>query len=1081
MKNIKRVLLVLILITTQIFAESIAPREEFRGVWLSTVTNIDWPKSKYDTDIKKQADLKDYIEKMKDTGLNAVLFQVRCACDAMYESPYEPWSYWFSGTQGQGPSMDWDPLEFAVEEAHKLGMEMHAWVNPYRAVKTPSMINDPDYLNNEHISKTHPEWILKFSDIHILDPGLPEVRDYITMILMDIVNRYDIDGLHMDDYFYPYSIIENEDAQTFALHSRGFTNVHDWRRDNINLLVEMVNDSINIVKPWVKWGISPFGVWKPNVPAGISSMDAFNILYCDPIAWLEAKTVDYITPQCYWPFGGGQDYGLLIPWWASQAKTYGRHFYPGQGLFHVYDADWDVDEIPNQIELNRNTEYCDGSVYFTAHSFNRNAKGVIDTMRTNYYNVPAMWPLMEWKDSLPPSPPLNAMLMVNDDGSKSLSWSSPAYTNPADSGYAYAIYRAPHPIDDLDMTNLKDLRIDQSRLYNDNEEGMFYYGITALNRYKLESPIAQIDYPFVHPLFPEYADDWTTKDPVLIWAEKEGANQYTLEFSDSESFMGATQYIVNDTTKDFALEYETNYWWRVKADNTTEWSPIWTFTTELPPQVDIVSPLAFYEGTDLDPLLSWNHFEDADSYELQVSLNETMDTPFINQSNVSDTSWQLNSLDFGTFYYWRIRSNKYDRWTDINAFKTREEYITTLWDKTRLSKTYPAYFSIEMEAAALAQGTYFGNEILLVLQSSEDSVSIDALDALSGVDVSFSLNLEGVSGGKYALRDIEISEDGVIYATNCARVGESFKIYQWIDPLQAPEVVYQADNIAYRLGDHFTVSGRNDNGTIKLYIPAAKSDKLVKLDWNVVSSSFEASQITLGRGNNTNPTVALVPGKDELYMTSNEYYLRHFNADGTNIDWMRDNLSLPVNANSIVAFSYNNKSYVAGYVQDSESAHIIDVSSGVKTALFAGSTYRMGVNENPELLGDIEVLDNQDGTFTLFVLGNQNGLAAYTYDAASAMLDIAEIANPQSFNLGQNYPNPFNPITIIPYELKESAETQISLYDLNGRFVKNLYKGIQTSGYHQFELNASDLSSGIYFVKMNVGNESMSRKITLLK
>ncbi|MFA7630120.1 MAG: family 10 glycosylhydrolase, partial [Candidatus Neomarinimicrobiota bacterium] len=166
-----------------------SPKREFRAVWLSTVSNIDWPKSRYDSDTKKQNDLRNYLIKLKESGCNAVLFQVRCSCDAMYKSQIEPWSYWFSGKQGRAPELDWDPLTFAVEEAHKLGMELHAWVNPYRAVVNPTStnLNNSDYLSEGHVTRTHPEWILKFSDVYILDPGLPEVRSYIRDVLMDIV------------------------------------------------------------------------------------------------------------------------------------------------------------------------------------------------------------------------------------------------------------------------------------------------------------------------------------------------------------------------------------------------------------------------------------------------------------------------------------------------------------------------------------------------------------------------------------------------------------------------------------------------------------------------------------------------------------------------------------------------------------------------------------------------------------------------------------------------------------------------------------------------------------------------------
>ena len=1074
--------LMAVLMTLNIlFAVDMPPKQEFRGVWLSTVGNIDWPKSKYDSDAKKQSDLKNYLQKAKNTGLNSVLFQVRCACDAMYNSPYEPWSYWFSGTQGQAPSVDWDPLVYAVEEAHKLGLELHAWVNPYRAVKTPSMRNNADYMSDEHVSRTHPEWILKFSDIYILNPGLPEVREYITMILMDIVNRYDIDGLHMDDYFYPYSRITNEDAQTFADHSRGFTNIHDWRRDNINLLVEMVSDSINIVKPWVKWGISPFGVWKPNVPEGISATDAYNILYCDPIAWLQDQTVDYITPQLYWPFGGGQDYGKLVPWWAKQARIYGRHFYPGQALFNVYEEDWGVNEIPNQIQLNRDTDYCDGSVFFTAHSIDRNAKGVVDIIKTNYYKYPAMWPVMPWKNSVPTEAPDNAVLTINGDGSKTLVWDAPNYTDPVDSAYGYAVFRTPHPLVELNMEDLIDLRLDQPKTFVDDEDGMYYYGITALNRNKLESPIAQIEYPFVHPLFPEYADDWAPKDPTMTWVEKEGASQYTLEISENSDLSNAVQYMISDTTKDLVLSYTTDYFWRIKSDNTSYWSPIWTFKTEEPPQVEICSPLAYYEGTSISPQINWKPFENASYYELQLASDEAMTNLIVDQSSLTDTAFQCNNLDYGTYYYWRVKSDVFYRWTDVAFFKTREEFIEASWQRTRLAQDYPSFMDSTLEANGLATGPYGDGSIVLVLQSNGDSVRIDAMDPLNGEAVAFDLNMTGVQGGTHKLRDIEISDDGVIFAANCANIGETFKVYRWGDEASAPTCVYEAENVAYRIGDHITVTGRSNDGSVTLYAPAALSDKMLKLEWNSISNEFEATQLTLDRGNNTNPGMAVNPNNGELYVSSNDYYLRHFTNSGKNIAWMKFNNNMPQNANSLVSFTYNNKTYIAGYVQDTESAHIIDVSSGVKTALKAGSTYRMGIKENPDLLGDVEVMDNEDGTFTLYVLGDQNGVGAYIYDAVSAMVDVADVDIPANFELKQNYPNPFNPVTTIQYNLKEDSEISISVFDLSGKHIITLFEGSQLAGYHELKFNASELASGQYLYRLTAGDVSVTRKMILLK
>lgn len=1083
MRKTLMAILVLSMIISKLFALDMSPKREFRAVWLSTVVNIDWPKNKLDSDSKKQNDLRNYLLMLKNNGVNAVLMQVRCSCDAMYKSDIEPWSYWFSGTQGTGPSVEWDPLTFAVEEAHKLGMELHAWVNPYRAVVNPtsSNVNDSQYISAGHVTKQHPNWILKFSGVHILNPGLPQVRDYISNVLMDIVNRYDIDGLHMDDYFYPYSGINNEDASTFSNYPRGFSNIHNWRRDNINLLVETIMDSINVIKPWVKWGISPFGIYRPGIPEGITGFDAYSILYCDPLAWLAAQSVDYITPQCYWPFGGGQDYGTLIPWWAGQAQHYGRHFYPGQGMYRA--GGWDRGEVPRQIRLNRETDNCDGSVFFTANDFYDNHKNTIDSLKLDLYRYPALWPVMDWKDSIPPSEPTNALYAVETDGSKTISWDAPAYSDPSDSGYAYVIYRAPYPLDDIsNMSNAEEIQINQDHLYVDENRGMYYYGITSLDRNKLESNIADIDYPFIHPMFPDYADDSTPKDLDLSWSDRTGATQFTLEISASDDFTTPLQqFTLNDTVKDVALDYQTSYFWHVKADNTVYWSPTWIFTTELPPQVRIQTPLAFYEGTDLNPVLTWNHFEDASSYELQVAMDPGMNIKIVNETSLTDTSWQMSDLNYASYYYWKVRSGKYDRWTDIMSFKTSERFIETLWAHSAMTENYPAFLDTNLEATGLALGSYQDNDILVLLQSHEDSIGINAMNVLTGDNIPFTLDLTGVEGGKHALRDIEFSEDGVIYAANCATIGETFKVYQWTDPEQPPVCVYEAADIAYRLGDHITVDGRYDDGSVRIFAPATKSYKMIKLDWNSVSSGFEATQLTLERDNNRNPCMALVPGKDEMFVTSNEYYLRHFTANGSNIDWMKGNLNLPMNANAISSFSYNGKTYVAGYVQDTEAAYIIDVTNGVRTALKAGTTYRLGINDNRLLLGDIEVQDHKDGTFTIFVLGNRNGLAAYTFDAASAMVDIADVITPGNFKLGQNYPNPFNPVTTIPYNLVEDAQIEISIHDIRGRLIQILYEGYQIAGSHEINFNASDLSSGMYVCILEMGDMQVSRKLTLIK
>ncbi|MFA6618054.1 MAG: family 10 glycosylhydrolase [Candidatus Neomarinimicrobiota bacterium] len=1082
MKNKIIAVLLSIFMLSALFAQNMPPKREFRGVWLSTVANIDWPKNKADSDVKKQNDLKNYLLKLKDAGVNSVLMQVRCSCDAMYKSDIEPWSYWFSGKQGKAPSVDWDPLEFAIEEAHKLGMELHAWVNPYRALVSPSssVSSTSAYISDSHVTKTHPDWILKFSDVWIIDPGLPQVRDYITDVLMDIVNRYDIDGLHMDDYFYPYSGITNEDSETFILDPRGFTDVHDWRRDNINLLVQTLNDSIDAVKPWVKWGVSPFGIWKPGVPSGISGMNAYNVLYCDPIAWLENKTVDYITPQCYWPFGGGQDYAKLVPWWAEQAGKNERHFYPGQGLYRA--GSWDIGEIPRQVKLNRATEYCDGSVFFTANDFYKNSKNSIDSLKYDLYSSPSLWPVMSWHDTVAPAMPKSIQLAIEGDGSKTLSWDAPGYTEPEDSAYAYLVYRSPHPVDREDMRAAQTILINKENEFTDNSSGSYYYAVSTLDRYKNESDVHQADVPFVDLLSPAFASADIPADTLLKWAGKNGADQYLLELAYNADFTAPIiQKSIADTQQAVSLSYNAKYFWRVKANNIDHWSPIWTFSTQDEPQVEPLSPADNYQAASIDPVLIWRSFQDASSYDVQVSLNSSMSDLLVNVNTFTDTSYQVHDLAPTRQYYWRVRSNKYSRWSEVQSFRTKEIHIETLWQHSRIAGNYPDFFEDHLESAAIATGNYFGNEIVIFLQSHGDSVKTGALSVTDGQSLNFTLNLEGVEGGSHMLRDIEFSEDGVIYASNCVDKSGTFKLYQWLNPLEAPEMIFQLENVSYRLGDHISVRGKHNDKSVEIYAPGAKTNEMLKITWQATNSRFEETVISFDKNNYKNPSVAFVPGTGSYYVKSTGYYMRHFSEDGRFVDWMQGNADLPIKVSSIETFAYGDKHFVVGYDTDTESAYIIDASEGLSNAKFAGATYSLGSHTNKNALGDVEIIRREDGKFDIFVIGDQNGIAAYRYDARIIPTDIVKFDQPGDFELKANYPNPFNPTTTIPYSMKQDAHVSIDIFDISGKYIQTLYHGHQKAGLHQVYFNAFDFGSGIYICKMKVGNEVLARKLTLIK
>jgi uncharacterized lipoprotein YddW (UPF0748 family) len=423
------------------------PKYEFRGAWIATVARLDWPTTSTTQDQK--AELISMLDELKEAGINAVFFQVRSESDAMYSSDLEPWSYWLTAEQGKAPEPYYDPLEFAIEEAHTRGIELHAWLNPYRADRGSGYPKSAG-----HVIMTHPEWILTFDNIKILNPGIPEVREYVVSVFADVVERYDVDGIHVDDYFYPYppdhieaAEHQGKDQATFAEFGQGFSNIGDWRRANVDSLIQGIQEAVAEVKPEVVWGVSPFGIWKNGVPSGISGLDAYNTIYTDAVGWYDERWIDYLTPQLYWPFAGGQDYGRLAPWWADHAARNNRHIYPGHGLYRSESATFNgslfrADEIPRQVRYNRNHADIQGSVFFRAQNITRfHSEGFADSLANDLYRYPALTPIMEWRSmQAPPSPEALTFEWTGAD-EVTLNWTAPAPSKVAAEASFFAVYR----------------------------------------------------------------------------------------------------------------------------------------------------------------------------------------------------------------------------------------------------------------------------------------------------------------------------------------------------------------------------------------------------------------------------------------------------------------------------------------------------------------------------------------------------------------------------------------------------------------------------------------------------------------
>lgn len=691
------------------------PKREFRGAWIASVSNIDWPSSPNLSVEEQKSSLIEMLDYLKETNINVVVFQIRPECDALYESNYEPWSYWLTGSQGRAPSPYYDPLKFAIKEAHKRGMELHAWFNPYRAVR-----NEGNYsLSSEHVKRENPEWILDFGSLNMLNPGIPAVRDYVTNVIMDVVNRYDVDGVHFDDYFYPYppNQIDDEDQETFEQYGEGYTEdeIGDWRRNNINQQMIQINDSIKAVKPHVKFGVSPFGIWKNGVPSGITGMNAYDVIYADALAWLEDKSIDYLTPQLYWPFWGAQDYGTLLPWWAGKALENDRHLYPGQGLYRA--SNWPSNEIPKQIRLNRDTEGSYGSVFFSARHIKGNPKGVTDSLQNSYYKYDALLPAMDWKDTL--NPPAIENLRYDrlaSTGGAALQWDLPADTSDIK---RFAVYKFDNgnvqPTELENAENLDDVIGNKFKIpgMDNGNEGNAYYVVTALDRNFNESDMSGIVEitPPQTPLLAAPADDATnlTDTASLTWDYAPRSVNYNIQISEAAGFdsLEVEENIIADTSYAIsALAGQKKYHWRVQAVNPSgqsDFSDSRNFTTGYPATPQLIYPAHETPDIPLDTVYTWNETEAADSYRIQISasLDFKESAIVMDSSGVTTTSFELDEpLKEDKFYFWRVTAkNQYGTglWSNVHAFKT--ETVTLVAENEdvpteyKLAQNYPNPFN----------------------------------------------------------------------------------------------------------------------------------------------------------------------------------------------------------------------------------------------------------------------------------------------------------------------------------------------------------------------------------------------------
>ncbi len=591
----KKIIILLILSLPLIL--SAQPKKEVRAVWLTTVWGLDWPHTS--GEVNQKAEMLEILDSLKNANFNTVMFQVRARGDLVYPSVIEPWAKSLTGTLGQNPG--WDPLQFVIDECHARGMEVHAWFVTYNVYSGSAT---PPSSVPEHVVNAHPELCKLYESGGYyswwMDPGIPETREYLVNVAMEMVNNYDLDALHFDYIRYPGS--DFDDADTYAAYGNGM-DLGDWRRANINQFVYDVYDSVQSVKPWVKVGSAPIGIHH-NIP-GASGWQGYYDVYQDARDWAEQGKHDYICPQIYWSMSSRFPY--LVDDWV--ANSFGKPIYAGIAAYLMeskkdlpaveenesfwYKAmqdnpkGWTAEEILDQVDYTR-TAGALGQTYFRALNITHNVKSIHTLLKENQYKYPANIPPMPWKDNIPPNSPQNLSITVNSPTSITLNWDAPTLPADGDTVKYYNVYQSESsPVNLDDIKNVVKFQIMGTTSvvinYETAPQSDIYYTVTAYDKgYNESLPASEVHLNNFNLIQPENNSSDNLTKIKFIWESNSGATSYSLQVSEDAGFSSLlvdesnitdTFYIYNN------FIYNKEYYWRVKPDNISTWSSIWDFKT----------------------------------------------------------------------------------------------------------------------------------------------------------------------------------------------------------------------------------------------------------------------------------------------------------------------------------------------------------------------------------------------------------------------------------------------------------------------------------------------------------------------
>ena len=490
LKHISLIFLIILILPFNAYPQK---KREFRGAWIQCVNG----QFQGMTPSEMRETLSNQLDILQNDGVNAIIFQVRPECDALYQSSLEPWSRFLTGEQGKAPQPFWDPLKWIIDQCHKRGMELHAWINPYRA-KTKATTQ----LSSKHIAVRHPERIFEYDGQYILNPAIDDNRRYICNVVGDILRRYDVDGLHIDDYFYPYPVSGETipDKDLFEAKSNGLRDIGDWRRFNVSRFIKELHDTITSVKPWVKFGISPFGIYRnkanSNIGSDTNGLQNYDDLYADVLLWINNGWIDYCAPQLYWQIGHPTaDYETLIKWWNRYASN--RPLFIGEDVERTV-AYPDTDnpsshQLPAKMRLHSQMENVDGTILWYAKAVVDNKGNYGGLLRDIYWKWPALQPLMPFKDSDAPKAPSKLKAVWTSDG-YFLFWTAPKWKKWQDEVVSFVVYRfgKGEKVDLSDPSHIVAITRDSFlKLPYDDGKEKWTYVVTSLDRMSNESKPAK--------------------------------------------------------------------------------------------------------------------------------------------------------------------------------------------------------------------------------------------------------------------------------------------------------------------------------------------------------------------------------------------------------------------------------------------------------------------------------------------------------------------------------------------------------------------------------------------------------------